>query len=78
MGSKTITISEKAYYALKKEKLENESFSAVIIRLTKRFGKIMESFGKWEMSDEEEAMIKIDLSEVWSSWSKELQKEDKM
>ena len=77
MGSKTITISEKAYYALKKEKLENESFSAVIIRLTKRFGKIMESFGKWEMSDEEEAMIKIDLSEVWNSWSKELQKEDK-
>ena len=78
MGSKTITISEKAYWALKKEKLENESFSDVIIRLTKRFGKIMESFGKWEMSDEEEAMIKIDLSEVWSSWSKELQKEDKM
>jgi len=77
MGSKTITISEKAYWALKKEKLENESFSDVIIRLTKRFGKIMESFGKWEMSDEEEAMIKIDLSEVWNSWSKELQKEDK-
>ena len=37
----------------------------------------MESFGKWEMSDEEEAMIKIDLSEVWNSWSKELSKEDK-
>ncbi len=77
MGSKTITISEKAYYALKREKLEHDSFSDVIIRLTKRFGKIIESFGKWDMSDEEEAMIKIDLSEVWNSWSKELQKEDK-
>jgi len=77
MGSKTITISEKAYYALQREKLENESFSEVIIRLTKRFGKIMESFGKWDMSDKEEAMIKNDLSEVWTSWSTELQTKDK-
>lgn len=77
MGSKTITITEKAYYALKREKLEHESFSDVIIRLTKRFGKIMESFGKWDMSDKEEAMIKNDLSEVWTSWSKELQTKDK-
>jgi len=77
MGSKTITITKKAYYALKREKLENESFSEVIIRLTKRFGKIMESFGKWDMSDKEEAMIKNDLSEVWASWSNELQKKDK-
>ena len=72
MVSKTITISENAYYALQREKLEYESFSDVIIRLTKRFGKIMESFGKWDMSDEEEAMIKNDLDEAWASWSKEL------
>ncbi len=79
MRSKTITISEKAYYALKREKLKHESFSDVIIRLTKkkRFGKILESFGKWDMSDEEEVMIKIDLSEVWTSWSKELPTEEK-
>ncbi|MHA1489861.1 MAG: antitoxin VapB family protein [Promethearchaeota archaeon] len=77
MGSKTITISENAYYALKREKLEHESFSDVIIRLTKRFGKIMESFGKWDMSDEEEAMIKNDLDEAWAFWSKELQKKEK-
>ncbi|MFX1296331.1 MAG: antitoxin VapB family protein [Promethearchaeota archaeon] len=77
MGSKTITISEKAYYALQREKLEHESFSDVIIRLTKRFGKIMECFGKWDMCDEEEAMIKNDLSEIWASWSKELEKKEK-
>ncbi len=77
MRSKTITISEKAYYALKREKLKHESFSDVIIRLTKRFGKILESFGKWDMSDEEEVMIKIDLSEVWTSGSKELPTEEK-
>jgi len=77
MVSKTITISEKAYNALQREKLEHESFSDVIIRLTKRFGKIIESFGKWDMSDEEEAMIENDLSEVWASWSKELQTKGK-
>ena len=64
MGLKTIKISEKAYYALQREKLAHESFSDVIIRLTKRFGKIMESFGKWDMSDDEEAMIKKDINDL--------------
>ncbi|MFX1237831.1 MAG: antitoxin VapB family protein [Promethearchaeota archaeon] len=77
MGSKTITISEKAYRTLKREKLEHESFSDVIIRLTKRFGKIMESFGKWELSDEEEEKMKKDLNEVWDSWSKDLDQMEK-
>ena len=74
MGSKTITISEQAYKALQREKLENESYSDVILRLTKRFGRIMESFGKWEMSDEEENMMKSDLSKAWTLWSEELEK----
>ncbi|MBN1799895.1 MAG: antitoxin VapB family protein [Candidatus Lokiarchaeota archaeon] len=77
MGSKTITISEKAYRTLKREKLEHESFSDVIIRLTKRFGKIMESFGKWEMSDEEEKKMKKDLNEAWDSWSKDFDQMEK-
>jgi len=71
MGSKTVTISEEAYQALLKEKRKNESFSDTILRLTKRFGRIMESFGKWEMSNEEEEKIEEDLNKVWASWSQD-------
>ncbi len=70
MGSKTITISEQAYEALQREKLENESFSDVILRLTRRFGKIIESFGKWDMNDDEEKAMKEDLNKAWTIWSK--------
>ncbi|NVM04520.1 MAG: antitoxin [Candidatus Helarchaeota archaeon] len=73
MGSKTITISEQAYKALQREKLENESYSDTILRLTKRFGRIMESFGKWEMSDEEENRMQNDLNKAWILWSKNLE-----
>ena len=73
MGSKTITISEQAYKALQREKLENESYSDTILRLTKRFGRIMESFGKWEMSDEEENRMQNDLNKAWTLWSKNLE-----
>ncbi len=68
MGSKTITISEEAYNALLKEKLKNESFSDVILRLTKRFGRIMESFGKFQMNDDEYLEIEKDLKNLWDSW----------
>ncbi len=72
MGSKTVTISEEAYQALLREKHKNESFSDTILRLTKRFGRIMESFGKWDMSDEEEKKVEEDLNKVWASWSQNL------
>ncbi len=72
MGSKTVTISDEAYESLLKEKLENESFSDVVLRLTKRFGRIFESFGKWDMSDEEEASFKQDLTKLWVKWSKNI------
>lgn len=49
MGTKTITITEKAYKKLKGEKLEGESFSEVINRLTDRSVKdLMEFAGVWE------------------------------
>ncbi|MFX0133930.1 MAG: antitoxin VapB family protein [Candidatus Hodarchaeota archaeon] len=75
MGSKIITISEKAYNALKREKLEHESFSDVILRLTRRFGNIMESFGKWKISDDEVLMMKDDLNSAWMAWSEKFGKE---
>lgn len=74
MGSKTITISEDAYESLLREKLESESFSDVILRLTKRFGNIFNSFGKWDISDEEEKTIKDDLKNIWSAWSNKIEK----
>lgn len=77
MGSKTITISEDAYKSLRREKLPKESFSDTILRLTKRFGRIMESFGKWDMSEEEIKSFKEDLNKTWTLWSKTLdQKEE--
>ncbi len=76
MGSKTVTISEEAYEFLLKEKMKNESFSYVILRLTKRFGRIFESFGKWDVSDEEEKMLNEDLKNIWSSWSKAIRNEE--
>ncbi|MBD3229486.1 MAG: antitoxin [Candidatus Lokiarchaeota archaeon] len=76
MGSKTITISDAAYESLLKEKLENESYSDVILRLTKRFGSIFDSFGKWDMSKEEEETMKDDLEKMWSAWSNNIQKKD--
>jgi len=38
MGHKTITISDQAYRSLAKLKLENESFTEAILRLTSRQG----------------------------------------
>jgi predicted CopG family antitoxin len=67
MGSKMISVSEEAYQALLSEKRKNESFSDTILRLTKRFGRIMESFGKWDMSDEEEKKMEGELNKIWSS-----------
>ncbi len=36
MGHKTLTVSEDAYNALRKQKRENESFSEVILRITSK------------------------------------------
>ena len=68
MGPKTITISEEVYNALLREKLKNESFSDVILRLTKRLGHIMGSFGKFQMNDDEYLEIEKDLKNLWESW----------
>ena len=55
MGTKTITITEDAYKKLKVEKMEGESFSELIGRLTDRSRKdLMEFAGAWKDFDVEE------------------------
>jgi len=55
MGTKTITITEDAYKKLKVEKLEGESFSEVINRITDKGRKdLMEFAGVWKDFDVEE------------------------
>ena len=45
MASKTLTIREEAYLALKALQLEKESFSETILRLSKYFSNLKESWG---------------------------------
>ena len=68
MTTKTITIMEDAYKALKREKKNEESFSKVILRLTDRKGSVSELFGSWEMSDDEAERIKGEIKKLRSNW----------
>lgn len=57
MGTKTITITEEVYKRLKVEKMEGESFSELINRLTdtdKSRKDLMEFAGAWKDFDVEE------------------------
>ncbi|MHA1722164.1 MAG: antitoxin VapB family protein [Candidatus Baldrarchaeia archaeon] len=68
MGFKTITISDEAYMKLLKLKGKKESFTDVILRLT-RGKSISHHRGKWkDMSEEEEDKLFKLLSEVWFTW----------
>ena len=50
------------------EKGENESFSDVVSRLVKRRSKLSDSFGKWEMTDEQIQKSKSELHNMWQEW----------
>jgi len=55
MGTKTVTITKEAYKKLKMEKMEGESFSELINRLTDKGRKdLMEFAGAWKDFDVEE------------------------
>lgn len=68
MSTKTISITEEIYSMLLLEKEEGESFSDVIFRLVKRRSKLSDSFGKWEMTDEEIKKFKSELHTMWQEW----------
>jgi predicted CopG family antitoxin len=65
MGTKTISIKNEAYEALLREKIDKESFTDTILRITKKSGKIADCFGTWKMTDEEEAAVQDELSRGW-------------
>ncbi|ACP34658.1 Protein of unknown function DUF217 [Sulfolobus islandicus Y.G.57.14] len=67
--AKTITISNKAYEALLKEKKEGESFSDVIIRLTSSGNKekLLKFAGIWKDAKIDDVMK--ELEEMWSKWN---------
>jgi predicted CopG family antitoxin len=67
MTSKNISITEEAYNALLHEKKNSESFTQTILRITKKTGKLSDSFGAWKMTDQEEQAILGELSEGWRS-----------
>jgi len=51
MTVKTITVTEDAYEALKRMKAENESFSKVILRVTKSKESVEKYFGALDKTD---------------------------
>ena len=69
LGHKTISITEKAYELLLREKKPRESFSEAIKTLAKDRGKLQDSFGAWKMSDDEEERIFSSLNKNWKKWN---------
>jgi predicted CopG family antitoxin len=65
MATKTISITQKAYEALLKEKKNNESFTETILRITKKSNKIADCFGALKMSNDEEEAFRRELSQGW-------------
>ncbi len=63
MTSKTLTIRKEAYEALARYKRKGESFSDVILRLTRRAARLEDSFGTWPMTDEEYERLFGDIAE---------------
>jgi len=59
-GVRTITISNEAYDALKREKREGESFSKVILRLVENKNNLLALAGSWSDISEEELNKALD------------------
>ena len=70
MATKTISILEEAYNALIKEKGKGDSFSDVILKLTRRKGKLKDSFGSWNMTDKDVTTFRRELRDAWTTSKK--------
>ena len=72
MTSKNISITKDVYNKLLKIKLENESFSELFLRLLKIQKNTLEkSFGAWDLSEDEEKEIWVEIStRNGRSWNK--------
>ena len=74
LGTKTISLDEEAYKRLKALKRGNESFTDVVMRLTK--GRPTKSFydlaGSWKMSDEEEKEMLVFLEKMRGDFDENL------
>ncbi len=70
MGTKTISILDEAYNALSKEKENSESFSDVILRLSKERPKLSGSFGRWKISEKEVKEFNSELKKSWVGFGK--------
>lgn len=73
MATKTITVKKSAYDALAMEKRPNESFSDVVLRVTKK-APLTDCFGAWKMTDEEWKEIKKKLDERWLDFEKDMRR----
>jgi len=65
LTSKNISITEEAYEALQREKGNGESFTEAILRLTRKRGKLSDSFGSWKTTDDEQEAINAELTRGW-------------
>ena len=65
MSIRTISITKDVYDMLLMEKEKDEIFSDVISRIMKRRSKLSDSFGKWEMTNEEIQKFKSELHNMW-------------
>jgi len=74
MATKTITITEEAYKTLLKYKGIKESFSQLFLRLAKKRGRVMDCFGSWKMSEEEEKNFQK-IMNSWHMYDEKLRKE---
>jgi predicted CopG family antitoxin len=75
LTSKNISITEEAYEALQREKGSEESFTEAILRLTRKRGKLSDSFGSWKMTDEEQEAIRVDLTRGWRRTQERISRE---
>ena len=76
LAHKTLTISEEAYSALSSFKAEDESFTDVILRLSKaRSAHPLSSFaGKWRGSTDETKEIFDRIDRMWGEYRFDLRK----